>query len=50
MSTDNDPYDPDDMFKDTRMSFGDHIEDLRAHLMRAQVPVGVCGSHPQQSS
>jgi sec-independent protein translocase protein TatC len=26
--------DPEDMFKDTRMSFGDHIEDLRAHLMR----------------
>jgi sec-independent protein translocase protein TatC len=23
------------MFKDTRMSFGDHIEDLRTHLLRA---------------
>src|SRR5947209_1166776 len=27
--------DPDDMFKDTRMSFGDHLEDLRTHLWRA---------------
>lgn len=27
--------DPDDYFKDTRMSFVDHIEDLRAHLWRA---------------
>jgi sec-independent protein translocase protein TatC len=26
--------DPEDMFKDTRMSFGDHIEDLRIHLWR----------------
>ena len=26
---------PDDMFAETRMSFGDHIEDLRAHLLRA---------------
>jgi sec-independent protein translocase protein TatC len=26
--------DPEDMFKDTRMSFGDHIEDLRIHLLR----------------
>jgi sec-independent protein translocase protein TatC len=25
----------DDMFADTRMSFGDHIEDLRTHLLRA---------------
>ncbi len=29
--------DPDDMFADTRMSFGDHIEDLRSHLIRAVV-------------
>lgn len=40
MSTANTPpdldaIDPDDMFKDTRMSFGDHLEDLRAHLLRA---------------
>ncbi len=27
--------DPEDMFNDSRMSFGDHIEDLRAHLIRA---------------
>lgn len=29
--------DPDDLFADTRMSFGDHIEDLRSHLIRAVV-------------
>lgn len=34
MSSDID-HDPDDMFKDTRMSFGDHIEELRTHLIRA---------------
>jgi sec-independent protein translocase protein TatC len=27
--------DSDDFFADTRMSFGDHIEDLRRHLIRA---------------
>jgi sec-independent protein translocase protein TatC len=27
--------DPDDFFADTRMSFGDHIEELRSHLIRA---------------
>ena len=27
--------DPDDMFADTRMTFGEHIEDLRTHLFRA---------------
>ena len=27
--------DPEDIFKDTRMSFGDHIEELRSHLLRA---------------
>jgi sec-independent protein translocase protein TatC len=27
--------DPDDFFAETRMSFGDHIEDLRKHLWRA---------------
>src|SRR5579885_921505 len=26
---------PDDIFADTRMSFGDHIEELRRHLLRA---------------
>ena len=25
----------DDLFADTRMSFGDHIEELRTHLIRA---------------
>ena len=29
------PPDPDDYFHQTRMSFGDHIEDLRTHLWRA---------------
>ncbi len=30
------PYaDPEDMFADTRMSFGDHLEELRTHLWRA---------------
>src|SRR5262249_44817170 len=32
--SDNRP-DPDDLFADTRMSFGDHLEDLRLHLWRA---------------
>lgn len=27
--------DPDDYFSDTRMSFGDHLDDLRTHLLRA---------------
>jgi sec-independent protein translocase protein TatC len=27
--------DPDDYFSETRMSFGDHLEDLRIHLWRA---------------
>jgi sec-independent protein translocase protein TatC len=27
--------DPEDLFADTRMSFGDHLEDLRLHLWRA---------------
>src|SRR5438270_4945327 len=31
----DDHFDPDDMFADTRMSFGEHIEDLRTHLLRA---------------
>jgi sec-independent protein translocase protein TatC len=31
----NDHPDPDDFFSDTRMSFGDHLEDLRLHLWRA---------------
>jgi len=31
----DDYADPDDMFADTRMTFGEHIEDLRTHLIRA---------------
>jgi len=27
--------DPDDFFAETRMSFGDHIEELRTHLWKA---------------
>jgi sec-independent protein translocase protein TatC len=35
MSNSFEAPDPEDMFSDTRMSFGDHIEDLRSHLIRA---------------
>ena len=35
MSQDFNSPDPDDFFQDTRMSFGEHIEDLRGHLIRA---------------
>jgi sec-independent protein translocase protein TatC len=31
----------DDMFSDTRMSFGEHIEDLRVHLLRAIYGFGI---------
>lgn len=34
MSTGAHP-DPDDFFAETRMSFGDHIEELRSHLIKA---------------
>lgn len=30
-----DPFDEDDYFQDTRMSFGEHLEELRGHLIRA---------------
>jgi sec-independent protein translocase protein TatC len=33
---------PDDIFDDTRMSFGDHIEELRARLIRALAGLGIC--------
>lgn len=33
--TTNGTPDPDDFFADTRMSFGDHIEELRSYLIRA---------------
>jgi sec-independent protein translocase protein TatC len=36
------PQDPDDFFAETRMSFGDHIEELRAYLWRAIAGLGVC--------
>jgi sec-independent protein translocase protein TatC len=35
MSYADNHFDEDDLFADTRMSFGDHIEDLRRHLLRA---------------
>src|SRR6476659_4903781 len=31
----SDRYDSEDLFADTRMSFGEHIEELRTHLLRA---------------
>jgi sec-independent protein translocase protein TatC len=34
-TTDPVAADPEDMFSDSRMSIGDHIEDLRSHLFRA---------------
>ncbi|MFL5342616.1 MAG: twin-arginine translocase subunit TatC [Gemmataceae bacterium] len=34
--------DEDDFFKETRMSFGDHIEVLRRHLWRAIIGLVVC--------
>src|SRR5262249_43769804 len=37
MSSHQNQPDPDDMFAETRMSFGEHIEDLRTHLIRAIV-------------
>jgi sec-independent protein translocase protein TatC len=33
---------PDDIFAETRMSFGDHIEELRKHLLRALYGLGIC--------
>jgi sec-independent protein translocase protein TatC len=32
----------DDLFADSRMSFGEHIEDLRTHLIRAFVGLFIC--------
>src|SRR5262245_61897927 len=34
-------HDPDDLFADSRMSFGDHPEDLRLHLWRALLGLGL---------
>src|SRR5947209_1245524 len=41
MSSNGTPKDPDDFFADTRMTFGDHLEDLRTHLWRAIAGFGV---------
>jgi sec-independent protein translocase protein TatC len=41
MSTNGLPHDPDDFFAETRMTFGDHIEDLRTHLWRAIFGFGI---------
>lgn len=42
MAASNKIIDPDDMFEETRMSFGDHLEDLRKHLIRAVVGFVIC--------
>lgn len=34
--------DSDDYFSSTRMSFGDHLEDLRKHLIRAGLGFAIC--------
>lgn len=34
-------HDPDDLFADSRMSLGDHLEDLRLHLWRAVAGLGI---------
>lgn len=34
--------DPDDIFKDSRMSFGDHIEELRSRLIKALIGLVFC--------
>jgi sec-independent protein translocase protein TatC len=41
MSSNGTPKDPEDFFSDTRMTFGDHLEELRAHLWRAVAGFGV---------
>lgn len=41
MSSNGTPHDPDDFFSDTRMTFGDHLDDLRTHLWRAFAGFGV---------
>jgi sec-independent protein translocase protein TatC len=41
MSSNGTPKDPEDFFADTRMTFGDHLEDLRLHLWRAAAGFGV---------
>ncbi len=34
--------DPEDIFKDSRMSFGDHIEELRSRLVKALIGLVIC--------
>jgi sec-independent protein translocase protein TatC len=41
MSSNGLPKDPEDFFSDTRMTFGDHLEELRLHLWRAVAGFGV---------
>lgn len=41
MSSNGTPPDPEDFFAETRMTFGDHLEDLRLHLWRAVAGFGV---------
>jgi sec-independent protein translocase protein TatC len=41
MSSNGTIPDPEDYFSDTRMTFGDHIEELRVHLWRALAGFGV---------
>lgn len=41
MSSGNLPPDPEDMFQDSRMSFGDHIEELRTHLWKGIYGFGI---------
>ncbi|MCU0702990.1 MAG: twin-arginine translocase subunit TatC [Fimbriiglobus sp.] len=36
------PEYPDDIFDDTRMSFGDHIEELRSRLIKALYGLAIC--------
>ena len=42
MRKDNQQANSEDLFADTRMSFGDHIEDLRTHLWRAIMGFLIC--------
>jgi sec-independent protein translocase protein TatC len=41
MSSNGTVHDPEDFFSDTRMTFGDHLEELRRHLWRAFGGFGV---------
>src|SRR5580700_5670796 len=40
-ATNNGFRDPEDMFHHTRMSLGDHIEELRRHMIKALIGFGV---------